>query len=390
MKEFDELTMAARLFEDPPEPSAQVITAARARMTEPEPSTGPARQVRRRRAPGRFSLGLGLAAGIAAAAVLAVMPRGGGDLTPSLSPREAKEQHLAARQVLLAAADTLDKEKPLKVGSYWRQRTVEGRAFHVDGDGDGYLVYADVENDSWEAKSKVVTLRWTDEDDILRTKSQKEHKFFSRPDPVGPRTPEDTAAWKKAGSPTRWKVTSDDDHLVLTMDNENPPPAEGSAYVRRPNPDAAGIDAQPDVDQRLRLGKDPAAFVAAARKDAGFIEGSAQELMTGSRYVGDQLASPRSRAALFRMLANLPGVRSIGSVKDAHGRPGIGLAPPWIKRIDGSVVEYQLILNPRTYDILGDQMIVKKAGKDGVRPGALFSYAYTLSEGWTNQSPPRG
>jgi hypothetical protein len=389
MKQLDELTLAAQLFEDSPEPSAQVIAAARARMTEPEPSARTARQGLRR-APRRFPLGLGLVTGIAAAAVLVVTIRGGGDSTLRLSAQEAKEQHLAARQVLLAAADTLDKEKPLKVGSYWRQRTVEGKAFHVDGDGNGYLVYAEVENDSWEAKSKTVTPQSTEQDDVLRTKSHKEHEFFSRPNPVGPQTPEDTAAWKKAGSPTQWKVTSDDDHFVLTMDNKNPPPAQGATYVRRPDPDAPGIDDQPDVDQRLQLGKEPAVFVAAARNDAGFIEGSAQELMTGSRYVGDKLASPQSRAALFRMLANLPGVRSIGSVKDAHGRPGIGLAPPWIERIDGSVVEYQLILDPRTYDVLGDQMIVKKAGKDGVRPGALFCYAYTLSEGWTNQSPPRG
>jgi hypothetical protein len=387
MNDIDELTMAAQLFKDPPEPSAQVIAAARARMTEPEPSARTARQGRRR-APGRFSLGLGLVAGIATAAVLVATIGGGGDPTPRLSAQEAQEQHLAARQLLLAAADTLDKEKPLKVGSYWRQRTVEGKAFHVDGDGNGYVVYAEVENDSWEAKYKALTLQWTNQDGVLITKSQKEHKFFSRPNPVGPQTPEDTAAWKKAGSPTRWKVTSDGDHLVLTMDNKNPPSAEGSTYVRRPNPDVAGIDDQPDVDQRLQLGKDPAVFVAAVRKDAGFIEGSAQELMTGSRYVGDKLASPQSRAALFRMLANLPGIRSIGSVKDAHGRPGIGLAPPWINRVDGTVVEYQLILDPRTYDILGDQMIVKKAGKDGVRPGALFSYGYTLSEGWTNESPP--
>lgn len=387
MNDIDELTMAARLFEDPPAPSAELIAAARARMLESEP---PARTARgRRRAPGRFSLGLGLVAGVATAAVLVVTIRGGGNPTPRLSPQEAKEQHLAARQVLLAAADTLDKEKPLKVGNYWRQRTVEGQAFHVDGDGNGYVVYAEVEDDSWEAKYKTIPLQRTDEDGVVRTKSQKEHEFFSRPNPVGPQTPQDTAAWKKAGSPTWWKVTSDDDHLVLTMDNKNPPPMEDPAYVRRPNPDAAGIDDQPDVDQRLQLGKDPAAFVAAVRKDAGFVDGSAQELMTGSRYLGDRLASPQSRAALFRMLANLPGIRSIGSVKDAHGRPGIGLAPPWIKRIDGSVVEYQLILDPRTYDILGEQMIVKKAGKDGVPPGALFSYGYTLSEGWTNQSPPR-
>lgn len=39
--------------------------------------------------------------------------------------------------------------------------------------------------------------------------------------------------------------------------------------------------------------------------------------------------------------------------------------------------------------VLGEQMILKKAGKEGVPPGALFSYGYTLSEGWTNQSPPR-
>ncbi|TDD80473.1 hypothetical protein [Actinomadura rubrisoli] len=350
---MNELTEVRALFDDPPAPTAEVMAAARARLTEDETP----RTVQRRR-----RWGLGLAAGVAAA-VVAAASIGGGAEAPKPPKEQAAGEHDAARRMLLVAASKLEKEQPLTPGRYWRQRTVHGQAYHVPP-GKGYTVYTEVENDSWEARSK------------------RDRRYFSvRANPVGPRTPEDEAAWRQAGSPARWTVGSDGDKLSLTRDNK-PLEEQRPTYVRNPNKGLVS------PETRLRFGADPAAFVALVLRDAGFVDGSANELMVGSLYLGDKLAAPKARAAVFRRLAGLRGVRSIGEVQDARGRQGIGLAAPWVERVDGSVVEYQLVLDPKTYDILGDQSIVKKEGRNGLRPGVRYDYTCTLSEGWTNETPP--
>ncbi|RFU42227.1 hypothetical protein DZF91_07715 [Actinomadura logoneensis] len=306
------------------------------------------------------------------------------------SAEETRVQSLAARRFLLAAADSLDKDtKPLPTGRWWRQRVVEGQAFHV-GRGRGYTVDMEVEKDSWQSRTEHERpTEYVDENGRTVTPPPRlRHLSFARTRPVVPQTPADEAAWRTAGAPVRWQTTADGDKVNLTRDNTRPPQYEGSPYVQTPDRDATGHDAVPDVNERLRVGRDPAAFVAAMRAAPGFLEDSAQRLRAGSRFLGDKLATPRARAAAFRALAALPGVRSVGTVKDARGRSGIALAPPWIDRVDGTVVEYQLILDPRTYDILGDQMLVKRSGRNGVPAGALFSYGYVLEEGWTNTTPP--
>jgi hypothetical protein len=384
MNEVNELTELRELFGDPPAPTARVVAAARARLTEDD-----AKPVRRRR-PWRLQLGLGLGlvAG-ATAAVVAVASTGGGEPVPRVPAQQAAQQHELARDFLLAGASTLERAKPLPAGAWWRQRAVDGKAFHVDS-GGGYSVYMEMEHDSWESRTKYdPPQKWVDQDNVEHTNHELQHKYFTRPHEVRPRSAADVAAWRKDGSPTTWKVRSDDTEITLTKDNRKPPQYEGSPYLHTPNRDLTGADDRPDVVERMNLGKDPARFVAAIRKDAGFVDGSAQELMTGSRYLGDKLAAPASRAAAFRMLAGLKGVRSIGTVKDQMGRTGVGLAPPYIERTDGTVVEYQLVVDPRTYDVLGDQMVVKRAGKDKIPVGSVFSYGYVVSEGWTDAAPPQ-
>ncbi|WP_433337855.1 hypothetical protein [Spirillospora sp. CA-294931] len=283
-----------------------------------------------------------------------------------LSKEQAAEQHLQARTFLLAAATKLEAETPLKTGRYWRQHTLRGQAWRVVPKDGGYVIYTEVESDAWQP----------------RTASGRGY-FAEKAKPVGPRTPEDMAAWRKAGSPVRWLAEADGHRLDLTSDNKPVAPHRPSYLTLNPNTEP------PSVESRLTTGADPAAFVAMVRREAGFADGSANELMIGARYIGDQLAAPKSRAAVLRMLAGLSGVRSIGTVQDACDRKGVALAAPWVDRADGSAVEYQLILDPNTNHVLGDQMILKKAGKTGMRPGIRYDYTCTLSEGWTNETPSR-
>ncbi|MEV4252562.1 hypothetical protein AB0J52_05275 [Spirillospora sp. NPDC049652] len=374
-------------------PTDQVTAAGRDRLTGVTRTARPG-AVRTPKRLTRRSLVWGgalttIAASAVAFALIGTSADGNGGRVPRPSAEETRVQSLAARRFLLAAADSLDKGKPLPVGRWWRQRVIEGQAFHVGG-GKGYTVDMEVEKDSWQSRTETEKpTPYVDADGRTVTPPPKlRHVSFVRPRPVVPQTPSDEAAWRAAGAPVRWETTADDEKVRLTRDNTNPPPYEGSPYVQTPDRDVTGQNSVPDVAERLRVGRDPAAFVAAMRATPGFVDDSAQRLRAGSRYLGDKLATPQARAAAFRALAALPGVRSVGTVKDVQGRTGIALAPPWIHRIDGTVVEYQLILDPRTYDVLGDQMLVKQSGKNGVPAGALFSYGYVLTEGWTDATPP--
>ncbi|MFN8121605.1 MAG: CU044_5270 family protein [Thermoleophilia bacterium] len=97
---------------------------------------------------------------------------------------------------------------------------------------------------------------------------------------------------------------------------------------------------------------DPEAAARLLRGAAGRYGGQPadQEAFT---MVGDGLResvlSPGARAALFRAAAYIEGVRSIGAVRDSHGRAGIGVA----READG-ILEV-LIFDPSTSQLLEEQ-----------------------------------
>jgi hypothetical protein len=56
----------------------------------------------------------------------------------------------------------------------------------------------------------------------------------------------------------------------------------------------------------------------------------------------------RQRKALFELLGSRPGARSLGEVRDAVGREGVGVALPLAQ----SKSELRVIIDPKTSDIL--------------------------------------
>jgi hypothetical protein len=57
---------------------------------------------------------------------------------------------------------------------------------------------------------------------------------------------------------------------------------------------------------------------------------------------------PRQQAALFEMMARIPGFTVVRGIRDAVGRLGVGVEWSFLGNKAGAV-----ILNPRTYAILG-------------------------------------
>jgi hypothetical protein len=98
--------------------------------------------------------------------------------------------------------------------------------------------------------------------------------------------------------------------------------------------------------------------------------------------------TPRTRAAAYRMLADLPGIRSIGRVTDPLGRSGVAVARTGHDQGFGTV-EMQLIFDPDSSAFLASQTILRTptASTATARPGTRLSYYALVTAGWVNQFP---
>ncbi len=171
---------------------------------------------------------------------------------------------------------------------------------------------------------------------------------------------EDKAKWKRAGSPKLlWPSRSEtkevpEDRLErplsisnpdITMRNVGDLPTSKRELARR-------LRAQFDKRQDREDGF------------GGYLWQTTVDLMTAP-------SSPGTRAALYRLLADQKDISSNGQVKDATGRPGVGLA---FKESDG--MESRLIVDEDTAELL--EYSVAKNGEDGLR------VTYEES-GWTDK-----
>ncbi|MFG1997942.1 hypothetical protein ACGFNU_02195 [Spirillospora sp. NPDC048911] len=366
MTDLNELTHVRALFDDPPEPSAHTVATARRRMTEDD----------RPRRPWRSQAGLaGLVAAGAAVTVAVATMSGGGSKTPETAPTTGNK--VGGNNILLAAAAQAEREK---VGRYWRTRTVaEPVVYAASG---GYVVARKSEGDEWVPRSLADPL-----------------VSYNRPLGIGPATDADQAAWREAGSPRTWRVRTADDPRTITLTASGPgrwdtyrtsgaerkrmckcevePWLEREKLASRPG----GLERLlfPEREQRAKVGGRTVRIDPANRLLASY------DLLT-------QAASPKVRAAVFRLLAGQPGIRLVEGVRDMRGRAGIALVGRGTT-IGGAsgVFDVQVILDPGTHQVLGRQyVVVTKGGRfPGVRPGAVVERRAVLSAGWTNESPHR-
>ncbi|TDE56209.1 hypothetical protein E1295_11655 [Nonomuraea mesophila] len=291
-----------------------------------------------------------------------------------------------ARSFLLAAADTALRE-PAASGHYWyvRQRTTHP-TFHwpekfwtgvrelqrqeqaevdrtgakddelvainekynkklarlrksIYPDGPPYRAYVVESEERWRPKRAGGT---------HRVKSEDREVVFP--------TPQDEATWKKEGAPKLLedKPRSVDDDLPrplsisnmdITMQNVGDLPRSKKALAGR---------------LRARFAELP----GPGKEFDVYLWQTGVDLMTAP-------TTPGTRAALFRILADQPGITSSGQVEDTAGRKGVGLA---VKSGDGT--EFQLVINEDTAELL-EYAVVEK-GEDTAR--------VTFEEfGWTDK-----
>ena len=98
--------------------------------------------------------------------------------------------------------------------------------------------------------------------------------------------------------------------------------------------------------------------------------------------------TPRTCAAAYRILAGLPGIRSVGRVTDPLGRPGVAVARTEHDQGFGTV-ERQLVFDPDTLGFLASQTILRTpaAGAPAAPPGTRVGYGALVATGWVDKLP---
>jgi len=369
-----------------------------------------------------MAAGLACAATAAAVAVVAWAAFGpapgtapGTEPAPPVHPRTA--QLMTAREILLAAAANVARAPA--TGRYWRVREINGITFPAGTKATPYDISLATSFDQWNPSS-AGRKEWT----------------ISRQLGARPATPADTAAWRAAGSPTKWHSGQPgyrtDGWLAgypfdwvngLAASTTAAPPSaawqvsDGTVgYVEGDEPglNAAQFRRMPTlpwlVEARLRH---YARLTPCGRHPVGPCATVDQLVWAEALALLQDPVSAQVRSATFEVMAALPGIRLLGPMTDPLGRRGYGLAagaeeqhyghfnPTRVAIIDprsGSLLATEDITPmPRTLQclafdtaVVNGRSVLKCVGSSYYGrsyQGQVDDYIAVVSEGWTNASP---
>lgn len=116
--------------------------------------------------------------------------------------------------------------------------------------------------------------------------------------------------------------------------------------------------------------------------------GPAETLVAVSDLYNEQPVPPAIRAALLRIVANLPGLSYDGMTTDRAGRKGIGVS---LVSALGLPTRYIMIFDPVTGQLLdSEQVLTTSAGQLNVPIPAVISYTvYLRSDRTSHLAPPK-
>jgi hypothetical protein len=409
---MDELQLLREFFGERPPPAPDVVSAAKARLSRGEPPRR-WRQPRRRHPSRRALLRFGLpATAIAACAAVfiaiavqappapapAPAPGGavqGGGLTVFRLPSGAAGAQAGSgaqgRTVLLAAARRVARAAPPPAtGRYWVTPAVVGNFLKVGPAGDRYMIVEEVGTQQWAAMSP-------------RDFSPSIEQALS----VQLASPADQRAWRRDGSPAKWPEVSQETGLALPQGMASTGYMEPvSAGRGKPTTLDASLGSQPfqvgnkalSLSQLRALPADPARLKALIMSAWSRGQESTDFfLFQAVPAVLEMPVTPAVRSALYRMLAGLPGVRSLGTVRDVSGRRGAGVAVTGHYSDCGGerytfsscVVQESLIIDRGTGLPLAEELRYVKvpSGQTWSGPDGLFSYEIFAGSHWTNVPP---
>ena len=183
---------------------------------------------------------------------------------------------------------------------------------------------------------------------------------------AGPASPSDARAWRRDGSPDHWHQG----HGVLSA---HPGPVTETQDTKHGTGDFGGKNDLwlPDDPAKLR-----AVFLAHPQPGA---KGRNNVIAAGALTVtGSDNVRPAVRAAAFRVLADVPGVRMRPAVSDPEGQTGTAI---WQDFWIGLILPYETtydIIDPQTGNFLATDTVAQTPVA-GAPPGTVLEYIATTS-----------
>ena len=424
---MDELQLLRDCLPEQQPPAEDVIAAARRRMSDGRRSRRvPLAGVRPARRDLLLRIGVPTAAVAAAAAlvvaVAATVPaaapaqpsaagRTGAGYTsysgalPAANAGGGTGSSADGRAILLTAAMQVAKETQPVPEKYWVTSGTAGNFLRVGPAADRYMVLDESEVQYWANRSPKTFSVW-----------------LARQLGAAPASAADRGAWRRDGSPTVWKNVQQTNGLDDAQGYSN---GGGPALTMAAGPvanDGAALGSQQfqvgdhtfTLAQLQALPADPAKLeklLLSGYKESVFHETPGAFLLDGVLPpVLEEPVTPAVRAALYTLLAGLPGIKSLGEVTDPAGQQGEAVSDTASYKncggtptlgANGSVsfsvlfssctTQEILILNPKTGWPLAEELryVGLPAGQRWTAPDRLFSYEIFGQSHWTNANPPK-
>lgn len=385
-EDMEELTMIRAALVEPPPPDPGVIAAARQRLVAqtgapatrpPLPGAPGSAGLRLLRAPRRrwavAVTGIAAAGLAGALAVTTLLPPGasgpgrsghgggGGLIVSEDRPLGAVNAH-AARTFLLATASRLAQTTPTS-GRYWcdlsRSAQLDaigagGRELTPKGQG---LPASPVSDYRYSILDRQVA------NDCFDPSGLHNLGGYMRELGAAPATARDAAVWRREGSPA-WHAWYGNGQLIPSR------PGPRRSLGGKPGHEPWGSVAN--------LPADPAKLRQVLLAAAGPSPAPAQALFSQARTLLLDPLPPTVRAADFRVLATIPGVRMQQDVRDPEGRAGTAI---WL----GSPYQFMSIVDPATGMLLADEFLIPRPGRV-YAPGTVQQYVAWYT-GWANRVP---
>lgn len=312
----------------------------------------------------------------------------------------------SARQVLLTAAAHVASGPA--TGKYWRLQAIAGKTWPGGTKAHPYDISVSVRYDQWNPTAA----------------GQKQWDVFNERATV-PATPADAAEWRAAGSPATWhsgqRMSRDNFaagpyHVQLSTSTTASAPGAtwqaGNGIVGYVEGDEAGLTAAQFrqlptsvAGVRALLRHDYAALPVCAKHPS---QCSSEDQIVWAEALAllQDPVSAQVRSATFKVMAALPGVRSLGLMTDPLGRQGYGLdAGPLEPTDDSSHPEQVVIIDPGSGALLATedlapmprsvrcQLVIEGGTCVGSAfigrsyPGQVDDYVALVSASWTDASP---
>ncbi|MEU6908995.1 CU044_5270 family protein [Streptomyces coeruleorubidus] len=326
-------------------------------------------------------LPLGAVATVAASAIVVGTlvqqdSRGTTSAQPGTRPPSATATGLDGRMELLGVAKAA--EASAAEGTYW-QVTTQAENVDVAGEPGRYFAVRSTETQEWSVGVRPGTRS------LMVTGLDAETE---------PRTAADEERWRAAGSPRQVVSPARADGGVRTAFTIGP----GRPLVMRTDNDNKIYALGPDNVSYRDLRKLPTDSAQLRRQLQRLYERDGGAENSGDRraWMLRQAANlitmpvkPGTRAAAYRLLADLPGIRVQGSATDPLGREGIGVTLPGNAETPLGHVQQRLVVDPSTGALLAEFSVLAEpsatARQAGLDAGTTVSYSATTRMEWAQR-----